>query len=419
MSWRSCALSLALLYLSTNVHSATNDEKECTIHSPDGNYYDLSPLAASKDYELATDQNHTIVMNVCKGISHETWGLKVSNPELVGGFIRERPRYFQHWKNTTLTMHAGRPALVMENGSPCKAANGEDKGDNAVSILSFICDSSVYGTGTPLLTGQWPPHDDELACVFFIGMENSSKEVDLGDSSPSLQVTVLVLGYLICGTLYNRFVLQLRGFDQIPQFSIEGMKYHGREALDWFRDIMSQLYEGGQRNGWGGSVPRSWSGGSNATNGFGVGSRLPPGGGGFRRPMPRTGGSAANSFSHQAQVDVGREPSNAPDAPSDGASGFARPSRGATNPISHQSQVNAVPQQTAPPPPKKFESGSSTKEERAFMLGDDDAEEDDLVTPAPTPAPTTSSAVPPSDNAPEDAAQLRGRGLEDGGTIRL
>lgn len=71
-------------------------------------------------------------------------------------------------KNTTLTMHAGRPALVMENGSPCKAANGADKGDNAVSILSFICDSSVYGTGTPLLTGQWPPHDDELACVFFM-----------------------------------------------------------------------------------------------------------------------------------------------------------------------------------------------------------------------------------------------------------
>lgn len=38
--------------------------------------------------------------------------------------------------------------------------------------------------------------------------------------------------YTALGTLYNRYVLQLRGFDQIPQFSVESMKYHAREATD-------------------------------------------------------------------------------------------------------------------------------------------------------------------------------------------
>lgn len=197
------------------------------------------------------------------------------------------------------------------------------------------------------------------------------------------------MAYLILGTLYNRYILQLRGFDQIPQFSFQAMKYHGREALDWFRDVMSHLYEGGQRNGWGGNVPRSW--GSSNANGFGVGSQLPPAGGaGFRRPMPRAE-PTTNSFSHQAQVDVG---SNTPDVSGEGVGGFVRPSRGATNPISHQNQVNAVPKQSTPPPPKKFESGSSTKDERKpFLLGDDDEDEDVAPSPAPAPAPAVDDSM--------------------------
>ncbi len=35
------------------------------------------------------------------------------------------------------------------------------------------------------------------------------------------------MAYTVLGVLYNRFVLQLRGFDQIPQFSVESMNYHG------------------------------------------------------------------------------------------------------------------------------------------------------------------------------------------------
>jgi hypothetical protein len=184
--------------------------------------------------------------------------------------------------------------------------------------------------------------------------------------------------YLVLGTLYNRYILQLRGFDQIPQFSLEAMKYHGREGVEWFRDVMSQLYEGGQRHGWGGSVPRSWN--ANNADSFGVGSQL-PGGGGFRRPTPRNTAST-NSFSHQAQVDVGNgeSPSNLTD---EGAG--VRPSSKAPdiNPTSHHNQ-SAVPppaQRPTPLPAKKFESVPSSREERTFMLGDDDEEDDVIATP--------------------------------------
>src|SRR5271154_2003082 len=60
---------------------------------------------------------------------------------------------------------------------------------------------------------------------------------------------VLLMTYAVLGTLYNRYVLQLRGVDQIPQFSIESMRYHGSEALDWIKDIITGLDIGGRRSG--------------------------------------------------------------------------------------------------------------------------------------------------------------------------
>src|SRR5882757_9797390 len=60
---------------------------------------------------------------------------------------------------------------------------------------------------------------------------------------------VLLMTYAVLGTLYNRYVLQLRGVDQIPQFSIESMRYHGSEALDWIKDIIAGLDTGGHRSG--------------------------------------------------------------------------------------------------------------------------------------------------------------------------
>lgn len=169
------------------------------------------------------------------------------------------------------------------------------------------------------------------------------------------------MAYTIFGTLYNRYVLQLRGFDQVPQFSFESMKYHAREAVDWFKDIMTIMYENSQRRG-----------------------AADVGGLPFRRP----GGSsnAPNPFSHFTQSNEGNE--------------FLRPQTNKTesirrhdiNPVSHQNQVQAESysigtssQQQAtsvPTPQPKDQSkpnddvlrNSAAQEKQEFLLDDDDDE---------------------------------------------
>jgi cation-dependent mannose-6-phosphate receptor len=44
--------------------------------------------------------------------------------------------------------------------------------------------------------------------------------------------------YLIFGTIYDRYVLHLRGIDQIPQISIASMTY----PLDWLKDIVIGMH---------------------------------------------------------------------------------------------------------------------------------------------------------------------------------
>jgi hypothetical protein len=239
--------------------------------------------------------------------------------------------------------------------------------------------------------------------------------------------------YAVLGTLYNRFVLQLRGVDQIPQFSIESMRYHGSEAWDWIKDIISGLDIGGHRSG---GIPYG-----------GRPSGLPSGG-------PRT----PNPVSHHSQSS-GTGPSGPPDdlevneglhKSSNG--GFIRPQRSQnrgspfqrleTNPVSHQSQVFAeslsFPAASPPPsqpqhqhdlPPQghqlSTDSRGSTKEEINFIPGDDeDAEElvdvSMLVPHTPTPGPSeASSNADITASSADVAAAARGRDLGGGDRIRL
>jgi hypothetical protein len=237
------------------------------------------------------------------------------------------------------------------------------------------------------------------------------------------RVFFLLLAYLVLGGLYNRFVLNLRGWDQVPQFSIESMKYHAAEAWDWAKDIMGK-----------GSPARA--------NGYGPLS-VGPGASFERRPTPSRGGSRVNPVSHQAEVAgiVNNEPPSAPEA----VGGFVRPARKAEmNPVSHQSQVQAQfsrpsaataaaslsftppppsTQRGSPPKPKAFDldDKSSTREEREFMLVDDEDEEDEgqelaSIQPAPSAPAQQGEGAPPSGS---EAAAMRGRDTGDGGVIRL
>jgi len=246
--------------------------------------------------------------------------------------------------------------------------------------------------------------------------------------------------YTVLGTLYNRYVLQLRGFDQIPQFSLESMQYHGREAYDWIKDMVAILDVGGRASGAGGGY-----------------SGLPSSG------IPRT-----NPVSHQSQVFGAGDIQEEGGAFGGSGAGFIRPQtsrtqstsskRFDTNPVSHQTQVNAQNAQSlsfstsiphSPPPPTQSsypestipqvhksspsDSRGSTKDERDFMLGDedDDAKElGDISLPPPVPQKLPSSPLPQQVNAPSisattstseenPAAAARGRDLGGGDVIRL
>jgi hypothetical protein len=253
--------------------------------------------------------------------------------------------------------------------------------------------------------------------------------------------------YTVLGTLYNRFVLQLRGFDQIPQFSIESMQYHGREAWDWIKDMTAALGLGGSAGRGGGQgyngIP---SGGLHMPNpvshhsqaaGFGRDDDLEEnaplnnsglGGTDFTRPQPSRNRSAAfqrmeiNPVSHQSQVAAG-------------AQSLSFSPSSATSPPSAPAQ--SPPQQNRNSPQKRridLAARDPTPEERDFMLGDDDEDAQELgeVKAPPSLAERSSNTSTSSQGSaagaanvsdatsaePNPAAAARGRDL-GGGNVTL
>ncbi|KAK1227748.1 hypothetical protein PQX77_009218 [Marasmius sp. AFHP31] len=380
---------LLLLALSAAALVTAEEEKPCTIHG-DGKYYDLNPLKANKDYTFDTPGGHKFHINVCQPVKTELWELSDPN---TGGFVRgDRGDFSVGLSNTTLLMSDGIPKLKMRKGSKCKGSETT----LAETVIEFMCDTSVFGQGQPMLRAQLPT-DDEPACGFFIEWKTHFACPTGERSGPfgflaSLVVllVVVVMIYLLLGTLYNRYVLELRGFDQVPRFSIEAMKYHVGHGVDAFREWMTTRgYEGGQR---------SFSGD------FGNrGYERVPGGleGGFGRPRR----SETNPVSHQAGVDVG--------GGLDG--GFVRPNPSSprpqppppppqdTNPVSHHSQSQSQQQteqahqppsqqnqnQQPPPPPQTQAPAAATQPPFALEDDDEDEEEEDLAAAAPASKPQT------------------------------
>ena len=186
--------------------------------------------------------------------------------------------------------------------------------------------------------------------------------------------------YTILGTLYNRFVLDLRGYDQIPQFSFESMTYHVKEGIEWTKDMAGILFVN--------FVNRS------------------PGVNGYNS-MPSSHPRTPNPVSHQAQVfgmgnnhdiEQGASPADRPM--------FIRPhashkspvplQRPLTNPVSHHTQTLSLSQPPTPhqptpqsqseviTPTTQHLGASSGSTDREFILVDDgDVEELETRPPPP------------------------------------
>ncbi|KAF7436036.1 hypothetical protein PC9H_002862 [Pleurotus ostreatus] len=250
MRWSS---ALTLLSVLGGVSlSFASEEKPCTIHS-NGKYYDLNRLKASKDYEFKTLGGHDAVLNVCRAVQHETWGLKTEDPSEVAGFIRKDHGDFSIGKvNTTLTVKDSNLLLTYHGGSVCKSTDGL----RATTTIKFICDSSVFSAGVPRFEAQFP-EDDDTACGFFIEWRS-----------------------------------HLQGFDQVPQFSLTSMVYHARHAIDWLREAIAT-----------GSFhmpnPSATNPVSHQSSVQGMPHPQHP------RPINRSGRPETNPFSHQTQVGLG------------------------------------------------------------------------------------------------------------------
>ncbi|KAF8890094.1 mannose-6-phosphate receptor binding domain-containing protein [Infundibulicybe gibba] len=372
------------------------EEKPCTIHD-NGVYYDLNPLKSKKDYNVQAPDSPLFVINVCAGVTQDTFNMP-EDYDQIGGFVRRAHGDFSIGKiNTTLSMYDSRPRMVLTDGSVCKTPTG--KGDTRAStVVEFICDTSVYNAGKPKLVLQMPPGDSEYACDFFIEWR-THLACPRGEGGPwgffavlaILRFVGFLMLYAVLGTLYNRYVLQLRGFDQIPQFSIESMKYHGSEAWGWLQDVITGL-----------STGREYSSGHLATNG----SR-----------------GAPNPVSHHSQSgDVGSEFTRPQNGARTGFSGDAR-----TNPVSHQSQVIQQPQSPLPPspPPKSSPppAAASTNKQEFALVGDEEMEGQELGIIDSTPilsAPEREGEDPISLSGTTPAVALAaGKTVEDEGNIRL
>ncbi|EMD32523.1 hypothetical protein CERSUDRAFT_118565 [Gelatoporia subvermispora B] len=228
-------IPLFLLWLCATAVVA--DETPCTAHDG-GQFYDMSPLKSSKDYEFYSPSGEHFVINVCKPVSNDTWAVKVDNPEDVAGFTRREHGDFSIGDaNTTLLVRDGHPLLIMTEGSACPLASGM----TASTAIRFICDTSVFGPGKPELVAQLPP-DDASACAFFIEWRThvACPTREKGSSWGVFSILALILGillalYLILGTLYNRYVLQLQGLEQLPRFGFVG------EFMEFLRSCAARV----------------------------------------------------------------------------------------------------------------------------------------------------------------------------------
>ncbi|KAA1471458.1 mannose 6-phosphate receptor domain-containing protein [Dentipellis sp. KUC8613] len=151
------------------------------------------------------------------------WNIGVDTDSVAGFMSKDRGDFSIGKVNTTLLVRDKHPLLILTEGSVCP--NAEHM--HAMTAVRFICDTSVFGSGTPQLVAQLPP-EDENACSFFIEWR-THYACPAGEDAGfwggltvaiSIILTVGLMSYIVVRTLYNRYVLHLRGFEQIPRFSI-------------------------------------------------------------------------------------------------------------------------------------------------------------------------------------------------------
>ncbi|TCD70112.1 hypothetical protein EIP91_004841 [Steccherinum ochraceum] len=253
---RGRALLLGCIALGVLSGAVMADEEPCTTHA-DGQYFDLNPLKSSKDYVFKAPSGQEYNINVCRAVATETWA--VDKPEVIAGFTRHDHGDFSIGSvNTTLTVVDGHPILTFTDGSACLSSNDL----HASTAVRFVCDTSVFGSGSPQLIAQLPLAD-ESACSFFIEWRTHVACPTHEKSSWSFTaiaatiVGIIFMLYIVCSLFHNYFVLQLRGFDLIPQYSF----FSFSDTIEFFRSCVDRIKSRSSSDTWhygNGGMGNSW-----------------------------------------------------------------------------------------------------------------------------------------------------------------
>jgi len=248
------------------------EDTPCTAQS-DSLYFDLRPLQAKKDYEFqASTSDRKFYLNLCRNVVTELWNAD-RQESTIGAFYRgDHGDISIGSVNTTVKVVNGEAVMYLEDGSSCPRTSSM----SAATAVRFVCDRGVSNEGSPQLVAQLPS-DESSACAFFVEWRTHvACPTTVGTGAGRLIVIftsivfVAFLAYIFAGTLYNRYVLGYRGWDQIPRISIFTLS----DAIVFFQNCYDTILEtfGHSQRGWGSyanaevrfdrghsGIPRSWS----------------------------------------------------------------------------------------------------------------------------------------------------------------
>ncbi|KAG8814585.1 hypothetical protein FRC17_001066 [Serendipita sp. 399] len=227
-------------------------------------YYDLSRLRSENDYTVESPlSTHKFVLSVCRAIKTQLWHVDHVAEDVVAAYYRGKHGDFAiGTTNSTLTVVDGSPVLYMNNGSPCPNAEGSKMLAN--TAIRFLCDSTLFGLVCLSIKSEARRNDSFIRSIrYLVSPLLSGRTVTL---TAALSVAIAIFVYVVCITLYNRFFLGLRGWDQFPSLPFSPLR-----CVNYIHDKVTGRGDGfvggpglhfGNTNGGG-----RWDSGSQSNNG--------------------------------------------------------------------------------------------------------------------------------------------------------
>ncbi|KAI9736619.1 MAG: Cation-independent mannose-6-phosphate receptor CI-MPR [Cirrosporium novae-zelandiae] len=291
------AFLLPTLALSTA--SSPSDSKKtkpveipCTIHSPHtGSFFDLNaisvlPLDPSKKpsksdkttswHALGWDYGANFTMNFCAPVIEDLGEIVGVKKELwanVSAFYEENGKTFSIGQLSSEPVFRGRKLVLnYTDGSPCPSADSDSTSSPSRqknTLISLLCDRDPLSPPVHLSFVGTPDHCSYFfeARTFAACSTTSTQEASLSPGGVfGVIFGIAVAVYLLGGCVYQRVVMQQRGWKQLPNFSLWAgiVSFFGDIFIITFSSCARMLHIPMSRSGGSGGGRYSFIGGSGA-----------------------------------------------------------------------------------------------------------------------------------------------------------